>query len=191
MCSWCASSKSDTGRPCTETESNQQSCLLRFAPRQICDVRVNKMKAKHIVIASWLTLALSVLPEAIAALRFAWPGKHPPISHWLARVIQHRAAFIPLTQWFLMATLFLGWLTWRRFRSDSGKTLLFAAGLPLLLSLLINLYEIQTWYCMTKYNLGPQERGDPVQFLKPLGEAPNNRSEGIRQPADGLPKATL
>lgn len=143
------------------------------------DVRVKKMKAKHIIIAAWLTLALSILPEVIAVLRFAWLDNQHPVAQWLARVIQHRAAFIPLTQWLLMATLFLGWQTWCKFKAESGRTLLLAAGLPLLLGLLVNLYEIRTWYYVTRYNLGPQGRVDPATFLKPLEEDPNQASQAI------------
>ena len=149
------------------------------------------MKTKHIIIAAWATLALSVVPEVIAVLRFAWLDNQHPVSAWLARVIQHRAAFIPVTQWFLMATLFLGWQTWQRSKSEAGRKILLAAGIPLLLGLFVNLYEIRTWYYVTRYNLGPQERTDPAAFLKPLGEDPNNTSEGIRQTADGLPKPSM
>lgn len=135
-------------------------------------VRVKKMKEKHIVIAAWLTLALSAMPEVMGVVRFRWADMIP-LSDWLARVIQHRAAFIPITQWFLMATVFLWWHMWRSFRAESGRNLLLAAGLPLLLSLFVNLYEIQTWYHVTRYNLGPQERVDPETFLRPLGKDPN------------------
>jgi len=133
------------------------------------------MKAKHIIIATWFTLALSILPEVLVVLRFAWLANQHPLSNWHARVIQHRAAFIPLTQWFTMVTLFLGWQTWHRFRTESKKALLLAAGLPLLLCLLVNLYEIQTWYHVARYDLGTQERIDPTTFLKPLQGNPNNK----------------
>ena len=148
------------------------------------------MKRKHIIIAAWVILVLSVLPELTAVLRFRWDGS-TPVSRLLALVIQHRAACIPFVQWFLMATLVLGWMVWHQYRSKAGWKLLLAAGLPILLSLFVNLYEIRTWYFVTRYNLGPQERVNPASFLRPLGEDPNNTSEGIRQPADGLTKPSM
>lgn len=149
------------------------------------------MTKRHIIVAAWLTFALSILPEVIAVCRFAALDNQYPVSQWLARVIRHYAIFIPFTQWVLMATLFLGWQTWREFRRVAGPKLLLAAGLPVLLSLFVNLYEIRTWYYLVRYNLGPQERVDPATFLKPLGEVPIHTSEGVPQRADEAPKPSM
>jgi hypothetical protein len=145
-----------------------------------------KNKQKQIVIAAWATLFLSALPEVVAVCRFRWADPFP-LSNRFARLIQHRAMFIPLTQWFLMATLVVGWLIWREFRSQSGRKLPLAAGPPVLISLFVNLFGIHTWYHVSRHHLGPQERVDPTSILKPLEKDPNKHMQAYPEQPPEVP----
>ena len=150
------------------------------------------MKTKWIIIAAWVALVVSILPELTVVLRFRW-CEGVAASTLMALVIQHRAACIPFIQWFLMLSLWLGWVTWRQWKSkeESGGKLLLAAGLPILLSILVGILGIQMWYSVTRYNLGPQRQVEPGTWLRQMERNPNPTSEGIRQPADGSPKPSM